>query len=262
MFDIYATYNQLAAPPSELDISQDDFDRLNEIADDMTDDFDHFDDFERDVNRDAMLDQFGDDDADIESIVDVELIQSKNEALVQSIQSNLLGLLKTYAFGVVTMVSSHQNTQVQNIQYFGLANPNPDWLVMYIQDLRHSLLDMRDANLISHHISQTQFEATIAIRQINIFDFLKTQNNELIKLLSPAMTPQSLKDYSVAKAILDHWVQYFNSKVFLSEANRYELVSSVPEYIQILSEAESKQYIHGVDLSNRIIIDAKKGTLI
>lgn len=255
MFDIYSTYNQLAAPPSELDISQDNFDHLNEIADDMTDDFDDFD-------RDAMIDQFEDDDTDIESIVDVELIQSKNEALVQSIESNLLGLLKTYAFGIVTMISSHQNTQVQNIEYFGLGNPNPDWLVMYMQDLRHSLLDMRDANLISHHISQTQFEATIAIRQINIFDFLKTQNNELIKLLSPTMTPQSLKDYSVAKAILDHWTQYFNSKIFLSEANRYELVSSAPEYIQVLSEAESKQYIHGVDLSNRIIIDAKKGTLI
>lgn len=262
MLNVYSTYNELVTVPPELSISQDDFDRLNDVANDTTDDFDNFDDFERDVNRDAIIDQFGDDDIDINSIVDVNQIQSKNEALVQSIERNLLGLLKTYAFGIATMVSSHQNTQVQNIEYFGFGNPNPDWLVMYIQDLRHSLLDMRYANLTSSNVSQTQFDATIAIRQINVFDFLQTQNNELIKLLSPAMTPQSLKDYSVAKAILDHWTQYFNSKVFLSEANRYELVSSAPEYIQVLSEAESKQYIHGVDLSNRIIIDAKKGTLI
>lgn len=260
MFDVYSAYGQLATAPPELDISQDNFDRLNDMANDMIDDMDN--DFERDVNWGAISDQFEDDNVDIKSIVDVDLIQSKNEALMQSIESNLLGLLKTYAFGIVTMISSHQNTQVQNIQYFGFGNPNPDWLAMYVQDLRHSVLRTYDANLISGHVSQTQYDATIAARQINTFDFLKTQNNELIKLLSPTMTSQSLKDYSVAKAILDHWTQYFNSKVFLSEANRYELVSSAPEYIQILSEAESKQYIHGVDLSNRIIIDAKKGTLI
>jgi len=260
MFDVYSTYRELVTVPPELDISQNDFDRLNDMTNDMIDDMDN--DFERDVNRDDIIDQFENDDAYIKSITDADLIQSKNEALMQSIESNLLGLLKTYAFGVVTMVSSYQNTQVQNIQYFGFGNPNPDWLAMYMRDLRHSLLNMRDADLMSSHISQTQYDATIVIRQINIFDFLKTKNNELIKLLSPAMTSQSLKDYSVAKTILDHWTQYFDSKVFLSEANRYELVSSAPEYIQILSEAESKRYIHGVDLSNRIIIDAKKGTLI
>lgn len=250
MLDTYSTYVELVTVPPELNISQNAFNRISDIANDTTDDFDNYDEFELDVQRE--IHQLEDDGIDIDSIVDVNQIQSKNDALLQSIESNLLGLFKTYAFGIATMISSHQITQVQDIQYFGLGNPKPDWLVEYMNALRRSLLNINSATSI----------ATDILRQISIFDFLQTQNNELIKLLSPAMTPQSLKDYSVAKAILDHWTQYFNSKIFLSEANRYESVSSEPEYIQILSEAESKQYIHGVDLSNRIIIDAKKGTLI
>lgn len=250
MLDVYSTYVELVTVPPELNISQNAFNRISDIANDTTEHFDNFDEFELYVEHD--IDRFGNDDSNIGSIVDVNQIQSKNDALLQSIESNLLGLFKTYAFGIATMISSRQSTQVQNIQYFGLGNPKPDWLVEYMKALRRSLLNIHNATSI----------ATDILRQISIFDFLQTQNNELIKLLSPAMTPQSLKDYSVAKAILDHWTQYFNSKIFLSEANRYEIVSSEPEYIQILSEAESKQYIHGVDLSNRIIIDAKKGTLI
>lgn len=250
MLDVYSTYVELVTVPPELNISQNAFNRISDIANDTTEHFDNFDEFELYVEHD--IDQLENDDSNIGSIVDVNQIQSKNDALLQSIESNLLGLFKTYAFGIATMISSRQSTQVQNIQYFGLGNPKPDWLVEYMKALRRSLLNIHNTTSI----------ATDILRQISIFDFLQTQNNELIKLLSPAMTPQSLKDYSVAKAILDHWTQYFNSKIFLSEANRYEIVSSEPEYIQILSEAESKQYIHGVDLSNRIIIDAKKGTLI
>lgn len=260
MLDVYSTYNELVTVPPELNISQNNFDRISDIANDTTEHFDNFDEFERYVESD--IDQLEDDDIDIDSIVDVDQIHSQNDALLRSIESNLLGLFKTYAFGIVTMISSHQNTQVQNIEYFGLGNPKPDWLVEYMDALRHSLLNTHSMNSISSDVSQPQLDAVNILRQISVFDFLQTQNNELIKLLSPAMTPQSLKDYSVAKAILDHWAQYFNSKVFLSEDNRYELVSGAPEYIQVLSEAESKQYIRGVDLSNRIIIDAKKGTLI
>lgn len=260
MLDTYSTYVELVTVPPELNISQNAFNRISDIANDTTDDFDNYDEFELDVQRE--IHQLEDDGIDIDSIVDVNQIQSKNDALLQSIESNLLGLFKTYAFGIATMISSHQITQVQDIQYFGLGNPKPDWLVEYMNALRRSLLNMHSATSIATDTYQNQSDATNILRQISIFDFLQTQNNELIKLLSPEITPQSLKDYSVAKAILDHWTQYFNSKIFLSEANRYEIVSSEPEYIQILSEAESKQYIHGVDLSNRIIIDAKKGTLI
>lgn len=260
MLDVYSTYTELVTIPPELNISQNAFDRISDIANDTTDDFDNLDDFERDVQRD--IDRFGNDDTDIESIIDADQIQSKNDTLLQSIESNLLGLFKTYAFGIATMISSHQNMQVQHIIYFGLGNPKPDWLVEYMDALRHSLLNTHSMSSISSNVSQPQLDAVNILRQISIFDFLQTKNNELIKLLSTTMTPQSLKDYSVAKAILDHWTQYFNSKIFLSEANRYERVSGTPEYIQILSEAESKQYIHGVDLSNHIIIDAKKGTLI
>ena len=189
MLDVYSTYVELVTVPPELNISQNAFNRISDIANDTTEHFDNFDEFELYVEHD--IDQLENDDSNIGSIVDVNQIQSKNDALLQSIESNLLGLFKTYAFGIATMISSRQSTQVQNIQYFGLGNPKPDWLVEYMKALRRSLLNIHNTTSI----------ATDILRQISIFDFLQTQNNELIKLLSPAMTPQSLKDYSDAKAL-------------------------------------------------------------
>ena len=261
MFNKYSAAMPLATVPPELGISQKEFDKLNQLIDENLPIAPTFEsnllDPDEPFNIDADFDE-----TQIPSI-DSKSIQSKNDELLAQIESNLINLLKPYAFGIATIISSNDKYQTQNIQHFSLVNPKPKWLSAYMLSLRHSLIDTSHmSHMYNTNVSDELITANIALHLIRVFDFLKETNNELLKLLSSSITTQSLKDYSVAEAVLENWDEYFNSKIFLSESNRYEIVSSDPVYVQVLSEVDSRQYTHNIDLSNRIIIDTKKGTLI
>ena len=267
---IHDNKSTLYSVPDGVNLSKENFDKLKELAVlyNTTDnyDFNRHSDPESIISTDishepepepeetpkvfeeAVYDQYD------------HFFDTNNNALQQSIESKLIALFKPYAFAIQLQTPSGDNSD-KNIRHYSIANPNPDWFNHHLNNFQRSLSLYQDF-YYNTNLSDESLAASILLHNLSCYDYLKKLDTYLTKVLSPSLTPQALKDQIVAKAILDNWASLFNHTIFLSSANRYEIVASNETSIEILSEKESQQFIKNVDLSNHIIIDAKKGTLI
>ena len=265
---IHDNKSTLYSVPDGANLSKENFDKLKELAVlyNTTDnyDFNRHSDPESIISTDISHESEPEKAPKVfeEAVYDQYeyFFDTNNDALYQSIKSKLIALFKPYAFAIQLQTPSGDDSN-KNIRHYSITNPDPDWFHHHLNNLQRSLSLYQDF-YYNTNLSDESLAASILLHNLSCYDYLKKLDAYLTKVLSPSLTPQALKDQIVAKAILDNWTSLFNHTIFLSSANHYEIVTSNETSIEILSEKESRQFIQNVDLSNHIIIDAKKGTLI
>lgn len=166
-------------------------------------------------------------------------------ALTTTISKNLFHQKQTLETDIISLIDNIISKYVINVHFldgmssfnrvFYLASPKPSWITNYQNAHFNNRLSADSIDAVIPRL-----ETLTASK--NNFEFINSNNIN-----------QNIKDAHVAEFILKEWKSIFNESILKNEDNRYEIVSSEPDQIQVFTQNESNIYLSKYDNSYQII---------